>query len=188
MHQPDRQRESQAITTADSRQGDATIRFAVPDGAMADACDEPSCRKSLGCVAFQGTISDVHVDLPVSQPMVEYSVPVVCLQLRKWPSPSGKCGIQNVLHAQSLGTLFATCSAGLPVRRPLDIILRCPVGPAKGVGGPLSMLLSSLLFWLFLRRMERAVSQRWYCRWQTSHARDGSPSGWNFADWSRGIV
>jgi hypothetical protein len=83
-----------------------------------------------------------------------------------------------VLHAQSLGTLLATCSTGLPDRRPPEIILRWPVGPASGVGGPLSLLLlSSRLFWLFFRRIDLAVSQRWNCRWQTSHALDGIPSG-----------
>lgn len=64
---------------------------------------------------------------------------------------------QKVLQCQSLGTLLATCSTGFPPRNPPEINLRWPGGPARGVGGPLSPP-SSLLFWLFLRRIDLAVS------------------------------
>ena len=68
-----------------------------------------------------------------------------------------------MLQCQSLGTLVAICSASFPPLIPPEIILRWPAGPASGVGGPLS-LPSSLLFWLFFRLIDRAVSQRWYWR------------------------
>jgi hypothetical protein len=96
-------------------------------------------------------------------------------------------GNQNVLHAQSLGTLVATSWGGF-ARVPPEIILRWFTGPASGVGGPLSSLFESLLVWLFLRRSDLAVSQRWYWREQVSQARDGTPSGWNLASWSSGIM
>lgn len=60
---------------------------------------------------------------------------------------------QNVLQAQSLGTLFAIC--GCPRFWAMaEIILLCP-GGAPGVPGVSS---SSLLVWLFFLLMLRAVS------------------------------
>jgi hypothetical protein len=71
---------------------------------------------------------------------------------------------QNVLHAQSFGTLLATGSDDIALIC-WEFMLLWPKGllsgPASGVADPLP---SVSLFSLFLRRSIRAASHFWYCR------------------------
>lgn len=106
------------------------------------------------------------------------------------PSSVQLSSAQNVLHAQSRGTLAACSSTFALFICPWpEIILRwLPGRPAMGVDSPLPLPRSVSVSLLLIRRRLRDLSQRWNCRWQVSQARESMPDGWNLASWFRGIM